>query len=234
MLSLRTTMHVSGTPDAPLTRPPSRDLVVLVHGLWMSGPVCALLARRLRACRFEVASFSYRSVAHPLETSAAGLRAFVRARAPGRVHFVAHSLGGLLVLHALAQDAPQGVGRVVLLGSPCMGCAAAEQLARSARGRALLGRALPGWNPDRAKAVVQRFEVGAIAGTRRLGIGMLLVRLEPPDDGVVRVEETRIPGLKDHVVLPVTHSGMLVSGRVAALTAAFLAEGRFPEPRGSL
>jgi pimeloyl-ACP methyl ester carboxylesterase len=212
----------------------SRELVVLVHGLWMYGPVCALLARRLRACGYDVASFSYRSVAHSLETSAARLLAFVRGRPAARVHFVAHSLGGLLVLHALAQDPPGAVGRVVLLGSPCLGCAAAEQLARSARGRALLGAALPGWNPEHAKQAVQRFQVGAIAGTRRLGIGMLLVRLEPPDDGVVRVEETRIPGLKDHIVLPVSHSQMLISGKVAALTAAFLSAGSFSAPRPSL
>jgi hypothetical protein len=70
-------------------------------------------------------------------------------------------------------------------------------------------------------------EAGAIAGTRRLGLASLVVRLPGPNDGIVRVEETRHPGLADHLVMPVAHSEMLVSRAVAAQAAAFLARGRF-------
>jgi pimeloyl-ACP methyl ester carboxylesterase len=206
------------------------DLVVLVHGLWMAAPVCALLARRLRARGFDVVSFSYRSVRHTLEQSADRLHTFVAARRPARVHFVGHSLGGLLVLCALARHPDLPAGRAVLLGSPCNGCTAADQLQRSARGRLVLGSALPGWKPQWAHAVTGRMEVGSLAGTARLGIGMLLVRLEGENDGVVLVRETRLPGLRDHVVVPVTHSGMLVSARVAEQVIAFLTRGRFLRP----
>lgn len=207
---------------------------MLVHGLWMAAPACALLARRLRARGYQVAVFSYRSVRHRLEESAAHLRAFAAAHAVRPVHFVGHSLGGLIVLHMLAQVPGFPAGRVVLLGSPSNGCGAAAQLARSAAGRLLLGAALPGWDVQHGVRAAARYEIGAIAGTQRLGVGMLLVRLDSPNDGVVAVDETRLPGLKDHLVLPVTHSGMLVSARVAGEVAAFLDEGRFAARARSL
>jgi pimeloyl-ACP methyl ester carboxylesterase len=143
------------------------------------------------------------------------------------VHFVGHSLGGLVVLNLLALGLAARVGRVILLGSPVLGCSAAEQLLPSRAGRLLLGRALLQWRRERAQQAVSRLEVGAIAGTGRMGIGSLLVRLSGQNDGVVTVEETRVPGLADHIVLPVSHSGMIVSARVAREVCHFLHHGRF-------
>jgi pimeloyl-ACP methyl ester carboxylesterase len=197
----------------------------------MAAPVCVPLAWRLRLRGYDVASFSYRSVRHTLEESAGRLRAFILARRPACVHLVGHSLGGLVILRALAQYQDLPVGRVVLLGSPGTGSAAVEQLVRSRRGRLLVGAALPGWRREWGEAVAGRCEVGAIAGTRRMGAGMLVARLDGANDGVVRVEETRLPGLKDHLVLPVTHSQMLISGQVAAQIDAFLAGGSFLRTR---
>ena len=205
-------------------------LVILVHGLWMAAPVCAPLAWRLRARGYDVACFSYRSVRHPLEESGARLRAFIHAQRSRRPHLVGHSLGGLVVLRALAQHPDLPVGRVILLGSPATGSAAVDQLLSSTRGRVLVGAALPDWKREWGEDVARRYEVAAIAGTRRMGIGMLVVRLDGVNDGVVRVEETRLRGLKDHLLLPVTHSQMLVSGRVAAQIDAFLGGGRFLRP----
>lgn len=193
----------------------------------MAAPACSLLAYRLRARGYDVALFSYRSVKHGLEESARRLRGFSEARRAGPVHFVGHSLGGLVILAMLAREPTFAAGRVVLLGSPCNGSVAAAQLAGTPAGRLVLGAALPGWDARIGAQAAARHEVGAIAGTQRLGIGMLLVRLQGANDGVVRVEETRLPGLKDHLVLPVTHSGMLVSAQVADRVAAFLAAGRF-------
>ena len=212
---------------------PAAGLVVLVHGLWMGASACALLAGRLRARGLHVVSFPYRSVKHTLEETAERLFRFVTGLGTAPAHFVGHSLGGLVVLATLARHPALSAARVVLLGSPANGCEAAAQLQRSAHGRLLLGAALPGWKPERARGVTRRLEVGAIAGNRRFGLGMLFVRLDGENDGVVGVEETRLPGLRDHLVLPVTHTGMLVSGRVAGQVAAFLAGGRFvrqPQP----
>jgi len=204
-----------------------RDLVVLVHGLWMSGIVFALLARRLRVCGFDVALFSYPSVTLTLDQNVRCLERFVASHPAPQTHFVGHSLGGLVVLSFLAGAPRASVGRVVLLGSPCNGCSAADQLSLTRSGRLLLGHALRQWRIEDGVAVTSRIQVGAIAGTHRLGIGTLLVRLTAPNDGVVTIDETRISGLTDHITLPVTHSGMIVSGRVAQQVCSFLRSGAF-------
>jgi hypothetical protein len=72
-----------------------------------------------------------------------------------------------------------------------------------------------------------RCEVGVIAGSRPWGLGRLFTRLPGTNDGVVRLEETEVAGMRDRVVLPVSHSGMLVSARVAREVAAFLGSGAF-------
>jgi pimeloyl-ACP methyl ester carboxylesterase len=204
-----------------------RELVVLVHGLWMSGIVFALLARRLRACGFDVVLFSYPSVRLTLEQNIRRLERLVASHPSPQTHFVGHSLGGLVVLSFLAGASRVSVGRVVLLGSPCNGCSAADQLSLTRSGRLLLGRALPQWRIEDGVAVTARTQVGAIAGSHRLGIGTLLLRLTAPNDGVVTVDETRMTGLTDHIILPVTHSGMIVSGRVARQVCSFLRSGTF-------
>lgn len=203
------------------------ERVVLAHGLWMGKTVWLPLACRLRGQGFDVAAFSYPSVRQGLEASARALEAFARAQRAHRLHFIGHSLGGLVVLRMLcgARDLP--VGRVVLLGTPVAGCLAAQQLGRSTTGRMLRGAALPQWRPEHADAVLERVEVAAIAGTRRFGLAPLFVQLPAPNDGAVTVDETRLPRLADHLVLPVTHTGLIMSRRVAREVIAFLRNGRF-------
>jgi hypothetical protein len=69
--------------------------------------------------------------------------------------------------------------------------------------------------------------LGAIAGTRRIGIGQYFARFDEDNDGTVGVSETIIPGLADHLVLPHSHMGLLFADDVAQQVAHFLREGRF-------
>ena len=193
----------------------------------MTGAVCALLARRLRACGFQPLLFSYPSVRVTLEQVAQRLGRFVREHADVPIHFVGHSLGGLVVLELLAREPALAVGRAVLLGSPSTSSLAAQQLTGSRVGRILAGRALPQWRAERGADVATRVEIGAIAGTLRFGIASLVLKLPRPNDGAVTVAETRLPGLRDHLVLSVTHTGLLVSARVAREVCAFLQHGHF-------
>jgi hypothetical protein len=78
---------------------------------------------------------------------------------------------------------------------------------------------MPAVPPGRAVAV--------IAGDRPWGLGQLVARLPRPNDGVVSVAETRLPGIADHLTLPVTHAGLLFSREVARQAGAFLTGGRF-------
>ncbi|HTW76069.1 MAG TPA: alpha/beta fold hydrolase [Steroidobacteraceae bacterium] len=203
--------------------------VVYVHGLWMPGAEAVLLARRLRRERgYRLHFFRYASVRQPMEAIAVALRdAIARIEAPA-VHLLGHSLGGLVILHCLERYAMRQPGRVVFMGSPVMGSRSAQMLCRWRLGRWLAGRAVastllplraPRWNLPR--------ELGIIAGTWPLGLGRLLVPLREPNDGVVTVSETRLPGAKARLDLRVNHMGLLWSAAAAREAGSFLEHGRF-------
>jgi pimeloyl-ACP methyl ester carboxylesterase len=213
---------VAGSRDAACS-------IVLVHGLWMTGAVFALQRARLARDGCKVLAFSYPSIRMPLDEIASALARFVAAHGLRQPHFVAHSLGGLVVLSMLARHPELSGGRVVLLGSPVAGSKAARQLARSAAGRALLGRAVLEWKPELAAVALAKCEVGMIAGTVPVGLGRILVRLPIPNDGCVCLDETRMPGLRDHVTLRLSHSAMMVSARAAAQIRHFLEHGHFAQ-----
>lgn len=204
--------------------------VVLVHGLWMPGLVMAPLAARLGQSGLNCHLFAYRGRARPLDVHAGSLLKFAHARAPAGAHFVGHSLGGLVVLRALKAEPGLRAGRTVLLGAPVRGNEAGRRLSRFRFGRWLLGSSASLWAEETENnACWTRDEpLGVIAGTRPLGLGPLIARLRGPNDGVVRVEETTVPGMTQRILLPVSHSGMLLSGSVARRVEAFLRLGRFP------
>jgi pimeloyl-ACP methyl ester carboxylesterase len=212
---------VQGEPE------PDHATVVVVHGLWMTGAVFTLQRVWLARHGYRVATFSYPSIRLGLDQIASRLARFVAGLNVPRTHFVGHSLGGLVVLNMLALDARALAGRVVLLGSPVAGSRAVEQIAQSSAGRVLVGRALLDWHAERGAAVAARFDVGMIAGTRRLGMGRFLAKLPLPNDGVVCLDETRMPGLRDHLTMPVSHSGMIVSSGVTRQVCNFLELGYF-------
>ena len=203
------------------------ERVVLVHGLWMHGAAMRPLGWRISRCGFQVARFSYRSVIRSLEENAQQLVDFLRAQDAGTLHVVGHSLGGLVALRALAmQDEPR-VRRVVLMGSPLTGSVAGRALSRFRAGRWMLGRSLPLWSESVPLPAPPGVEVGVIAGSLPLGLGRLFARLPTPNDGVATFEETQHPGAVDSIALPVNHTGMLLSARVAQQTCTFLRDGRF-------
>jgi pimeloyl-ACP methyl ester carboxylesterase len=207
--------------------PGTRGLVVLVHGLWMTGAVCALQRLRLARLGYRATAFSYSSTRSSLQQISSQLLTFTRKLHQPRMHFVAHSLGGLVVLEMLARHPELEVGRVVLLGTPCAGSRVAQHMARWKAGRALVGSALLEWQPEHATSVMQRCEVGMIAGTMSVGMGRLVAPLPGPNDGAVCVQETQLPGLRDHLTLPVSHSAMMVSEGVMRQICNFLERGGF-------
>ncbi|GAC1301390.1 MAG: alpha/beta hydrolase [Steroidobacteraceae bacterium] len=207
------------------------DVIVYIHGLWFGGAESLLLRRRI--CRTLDArwhSFSYSSVGATLTQNAAALGRYLSAiPAAGRLHLIAHSLGGLVLLELFeTTDVPLPPGRIVLLGSPVRGSRAAQRLARVQFGRRLLGRTA-------GEALIMRHErrwgqsrdLGVIAGFLGHGLGRLLGPLPEPHDGTVAVEETDLPGASQQLQLPVSHSGLLFSSMVADHTATFLRDGRF-------
>ena len=203
--------------------------VVLLHGLWMPGIVMRTLASRLEARGYRTHVFDYASRVRPLEVHADRLARFTRDAAEGApVHFVGHSLGGLVVLAALGRPEPPATASVLLLGTPARGCMAGRRLAGAAPGRWMLGESEPLWQEGRVSQWDRRAPLGVIAGMKpSFGLGRMLGRLPGPNDGVVRVEETEIDGCADCIALPVGHTELIFSARVETQTAHFLAHGHF-------
>jgi pimeloyl-ACP methyl ester carboxylesterase len=220
---------VASTPFSVVADRPDKTAAVFVHGLFLNGAEFTLLRRRITATHgFAGHRFSYRTVGGSLPRAVEQLSEFVSRIDADRVHFVGHSLGGI-ILHSYfetARDLPPG--RVVLLGSPTVRSKAAERvgrlpvLARLVRGVVsdeLLNSRTREWRCDR--------ELGCIAGTRPMGLGRLFARFDEDCDGTVGVSETKLPGHTAHMTLPVSHMGMLMSPLVAAQVGAFLENGRF-------
>jgi pimeloyl-ACP methyl ester carboxylesterase len=208
---------------------PPPALAILVHGLWQSGLEFFVMRRRLQADgTIRVLFFSYPTVVGSMSDHVRRLIDCARAHQADRLHFVGHSLGGLVVLRALQVTDDLPPGRAVLLGSPLQGSRTAQSLARMPFGRALIGSALAEecveWSPREWSG---RREVGVIAGSLGLGVGRLLANLDDTHDGTVLVEETRLPGAKDHIVVAASHTGLLLSAEVAEQTRYFLENGTF-------
>lgn len=203
---------------------------ILVHGLWMSGFQLGILKRHIQACApLRVVPFSYPTVRGVMADHVRSLIDFARAQKTDELHFVGHSLGSLVILRVLQVTGDLPPGRAVLLGPPCQGSRAARGVAsRLPFGRRILGRSLCEECIDCApRAWTGRNDVGIIAGSMGMGLGRLFADLEGEHDGTVMVEETKLPGAKDHIVLHASHTSMLFSAEVAQQTAAFLQSGAF-------
>ena len=202
--------------------------LILVHGLWMGAwgmqGLRLLLSRRGFACHM----LDYRSMAQGLDEHARRLAARIAQLRDPAVHLVGHSLGGLVILRYLRMHGEGRIARIVLLATPVRACMAGLRLGNLAVGERLLGSSRDIWRdlPDDYRP--QR-ELGVIAGSRPWGLGRLVMRLPGTNDGVVRLEETEVAGMRERIVLPVSHSGMLVSARVAREVAGFLERGAFDQ-----
>jgi alpha-beta hydrolase superfamily lysophospholipase len=195
----------------------------------MPGQESLVLGRRLEhEFALTLHAFRFSAASTGMSSITASLASFVREFAAPQVHFVGHSLGGLVIHRFLERFPEQPPGRVVFLGTPGVASRAAEHAGRFAPIAHLMGRSV-------AEELLQPRErlwrhthpLGIVAGTQPLGLGQLLAHFQEDNDGTVAVSETRMPGATDHIALPVSHLGMLVSPRVAHETGLFLTQGRF-------
>lgn len=205
---------------------PGEVEVISVHGLWNRGPELYFLRRNLeRALGWPVRQYRYDTRNEDLAAAVAGLADFAAGGGARVVHLVGHSLGGLVVLNALASR-PMPPGRAVLLGSPVNGCAALAGAARLPFGPRLVGGLLPEAMAGVPYAAPLDRDVGVIAGDLPLGIGRLVTRFRGPCDGTVTVAEAKLDGSPQFRVRA-SHTGLLFSGAAARAAATFLRSGRF-------
>jgi pimeloyl-ACP methyl ester carboxylesterase len=207
---------------------------VYVHGMWMPGSEMSYIRRYLAKHHgIEGHLFSYPSVRGTLDENAALLEDYVRQLSTGEaLHLVGHSLGGVLLLRMLMLHPQAPIDRAVCIGSPLCGSRAAIDLSRHHWGKSILGKTIADGVTGRpasdwAGSVIERHEVGIIAGTVAAGLGRLVTSFDGPSDGTVAVSETRLAGAKDHVCVATSHSGLVLSKKVAEQVAAFLKRGEF-------
>ncbi len=205
------------------------DHIIIVHGLWMTGLELGVLQHRLRTDHgFEPSIFSYPSITGTMAEHVASLHSFVQSHKAERLHFVGHSLGGIVILKMLLAHDDIPPGRVVCLASPMQGSCAVDGIARWPFARAALGAAIC----DEVLSTKQRHwdgrrDVGIIAGSLSIGIGRLFADFQEASDGTLLVSETKLDGAKDHIVMPVSHTGIVFSAEATAQVATFLKEGNF-------
>jgi pimeloyl-ACP methyl ester carboxylesterase len=196
-----------------------KSRVLLVHGLWMRAPALLFWRKQLRAAGYQPEFFSYPSLLQSPETAMQRLRDV--ALAQPNTHILAHSLGGLLAVKALA-NSPEYNGKIICVGSPLAGSQVVRQIAHSSLSK-LIGRSMP-MLLQGLQEIPEGLHVCAIAGVNPHGLGRLVNTFSEPNDGTVALSETKVLGLAQHVQVHASHSGQLLSTEVMQKVIGILSQ----------
>ncbi len=206
--------------------------VILLHGLARTNSSMGKLEKQLTEEGFRVVNLGYPSRDYVIEqlSKRAINPALEECKSEKTVSFVTHSLGGILVRQYLSQQKISNLKRVVMLGPPNRGSEVVDKMSQ-----------VPGFDFINGKAGMQLgtdsnsipntlgqadFDVGIIAGTK--SVNLILSYLIPgEDDGKVSVESTKLLGMNDHIILPVTHTFMMSNKNVISQTIQYLRNGKF-------
>lgn len=208
------------------------DCVILLHGLARTSHAMNEMAEKLTDAGYRVANVNYPSRKFRVEELAprAINEGLATCGAGQTVHFVTHSLGGILVRHYLHHQELARLGRVVMLGPPNHGSEVVDRM-----------RKVPGFVWYNGPAVLQlgtdsnsvpnqlppvNYPVGIIAGTTTINL-MLSQFLPNPDDGKVSVASARLDGMRDFITVPYSHPFLMQRDEVINLTLRFLHTGSF-------
>ncbi|ANM29323.1 hypothetical protein ABI59_06530 [Acidobacteria bacterium Mor1] len=220
---------MSNTPQ----RAVNGETVVLVHGLWMYSWAMSPLSLRLQQMGFRTHKFSYPSVRKDLEANGRQLAAYVQGLDCERVHLVGHSLGGLVIRAMLGTHSGLPDGRVVTLGTPHLASRPGDVMMSHKIGQQIVGASIRDLTDGTVHSwqVPEGREIGVIAGTMPVGLGQLVTRFREPNDGMVSLSESKLPGCTEYLVMQVSHTALVLSPAVAERIASFLTCGRFTGER---
>lgn len=211
-----------------------QEYVILLHGLCRSSCSMRPMAHALSQAGYNVVNVDYpsrtASIEELSEATLAGIVNDCQQRNPTAIHFVTHSMGGILVRSYLSQHTLPNLGRVVMLAPPNQGSEIVDKLGDWWLFQRINGPAGSELSTDPTSTPNQLgsvdYCVGVIAGNRSLNwINSLLI--PGPDDGKVSVERTKLSGMTDHRVLPTTHPFIMRNQSAIRDTLTFLRTGQF-------
>lgn len=219
-----------------------KNRVILIHGLHQTAWIMRPLAKRLQLQGFDTHQYGYRSMRDGIKTNSARLNSWLEQNhhVDQPLDLVGHSLGGLIIRDFVAQYPKWQIGRCVTLGTPHAGSVCADYIWRLTP--AVVGRSYIDALDGTVAPLPNHISLGVIAGNRPYGLGQLFLQYHNRKlhkagtpllteqlihDGTVYVAETKIAAAADHIVMPVSHTGMLVDKQVAAQTCYFLQHGQF-------
>ena len=224
---------LAASADSRVATAPTGQAVVLLHGLGRSERAMRPLADDLTRAGFRICNVGYPSRSEPPEALVAKIAARIEAcdlSSATRLHFVGHSLGGILTRAYLGGARPPNLGRVVMLAPPNHGSEYVDLVDGSAFFRWMLGPTGRELGTG-ASALPQRlpapsYEIGVIAGTWSINPFARWV-LPGEHDGLVSVASTRLEGMTDFLAVAHSHTFIMRANDVSEAIVRFLANGRF-------
>lgn len=201
----------------------NKEAIILVHGIWMKGPELFYLRFKLWRQGYRVYQFHYPSLFQSPEQNAERLNRFVVKVNEPVIHFVAHSLGGIVVTHFLNKFEMTKNGKVVFMGTPINGSGFANHMSKNFILKYLLGKSKNALISKKNKWYSNK-KLCVIAGTKSIGMGRVLARkeMQQQNDGTVNLDETRIEQADKFYVVPHSHFSMLWSADVSDKIKCFL------------
>lgn len=201
-----------------------KEAIILVHGIWMKGFEFAYLSFKFKQQGYRVYHFRYASVTKTPEENAKCLYQFLSRVKELTIHFVAHSMGGIVLQHLFHHYEIKQDGKIVMIATPVNGSEVARYLNQKKFRKKLLGKAIekgllgdaPGWQTER--------KICMVAGTMSLGLGVLLApkALHKPNDGTVNLDETKFEQVTESHEITLSHFSLLFSVKVLKIIVRFL------------
>jgi hypothetical protein len=210
------------------------ECVVLLHGLGRLSNSMSELETKLAPAGYSVSNIKYPSRSYPIDVLALdaigrGL-AQCRSEGPGEIHFITHSLGGILLRYYLLENTISELGRVVMLGPPNQGSEIVDGLL-PLPGFGFIGGPAGVALGTGEGSIIDRlgpveFDLGIIAGSTNIN-PLEFLFIAGPSDSIVSIESTKVRGMNAQMVLPVTHTFMMRNNEVIEQAIHYLKTGSF-------